>query len=252
MKKTIAGIHNWCDRWCERCTFTSQCAIYENDSDIPAEEKDIRNDAFWRKIGQNFASAQELLRKAAAANGIDIDNLPPEAEESYQRRERIRLESKKHPLATLSLEYTQVAREWLKTQPGMLERIESLKQDLTMGVTSEDDARTEAAVIKDSLEVIRWYSTFIHVKLVRALYEKETDDGWHEENGFQPSFNGSAKIALIAINRSVQAWSALFEVLPDKEDDFLRILAMLQKVRSMAEDEFPNAESFIRPGFDED
>ena len=24
----ISGIHNYCDRWCERCQFTSRCAVY--------------------------------------------------------------------------------------------------------------------------------------------------------------------------------------------------------------------------------
>jgi len=26
--KFISGIHNYCDRWCERCHFTERCEVY--------------------------------------------------------------------------------------------------------------------------------------------------------------------------------------------------------------------------------
>jgi len=37
----ISGIYNYCDRWCERCNFTSRCLVYEqlpesSKSDDPA------------------------------------------------------------------------------------------------------------------------------------------------------------------------------------------------------------------------
>ena len=63
-------------------------------------------------------------------------------------------------------------------------------------------------------------------------------------------YNGSAKVAIIAIDRSINAWSALFGILPEHEDHFLKILSMLQKIRSMAIEQFPTALDFIRPGLD--
>ena len=36
--KLIPGIYNYCDRWCERCPFTSRCMVYamgEEDRDDP-------------------------------------------------------------------------------------------------------------------------------------------------------------------------------------------------------------------------
>jgi hypothetical protein len=39
--------------------------------------------------------------------------------------------------------------------------------------------------------------------------------------------------------------------LPDREDDFLKILSMLEKLQTLIRKEFPLAEAFIRPGFDD-
>lgn len=251
-KQNIPGIYSYCDRWCERCTFTSRCAVYENENDIPPEELDMRNKAFWDRLGKNFAQAEMLLQKAAEERGLDLSATDEKDEAFEKTRERINIESRAHPLSKLSLTYAGLSREWLKTQPGMLDRLDSLKNELILGVESREGAKHQTETIKDSLAVIQWYGPFIHVKLMRALMgrmnynERQADD-----DEFQHDFDGSAKIAMIAIDRSTQAWMSLFAMLPEKEDDFLSILALLEKIKKIAKDEFPKAEVFVRPGFDE-
>lgn len=251
MPKNIEGIYNYCDRWCERCTFTSRCAVYEDESTLAPEALDMQNKAFWDKVGQNFDKAHEILQKAAAHFGVDLENLPEESEETQKQRERIKLESREHPISELTFRYSTIAREWLKTQPGMLDRLDMLKQELTLGTESTEGAKKETETIKDSLAVIQWYHSFIHVKLMRAIMGKLNDHDGQEEYGFQSDFDGSAKIALIAIERSMRAWTSLFGILPEKEDDFLKVLSMLAKIKTLVREAFPKAESFVRPGFDE-
>jgi len=249
--RKISGIYNYCDRWCERCTFTSRCAVYEDESRVPSEALDIKNKAFWDRLGKNFVKAQKMLQNAAKESGVDLETVSGEIEETYRRKEQLKKESRQHPIARLSLEYSEVGRDWLKTQPGMLDRLENLKTELNLGVESTAGAKRETSTIKDSLAVIQWYLVFIHVKLSRALMGKLTNLEWREEDQHQRDFDGSAKIALIAIERSMHAWSSLFEILPEKEDDFLNILSMLEKIKTMTLEEFPHAQAFIRPGFDE-
>ena len=252
-KRKIDGIYNYCDRWCERCTFTSRCAVYEDESQIPSEELDMKNKAFWERLGKNFIKAQEMLQKAAAEHGIDLDTVAAETEKTLRRKEEIKKESRKHPLGQLSLEYSETGREWLKTQPGMLDRLENLKAELNLGVETTDGARRQTEIIKDSLAVIQWYLVFIHVKLSRAMMGKLSSMEWDDdEDRYQRDYDGSAKIALIAIERSMHAWSSLFELLPENEDDFLKLLSMLEKIKSMTLKEFPGARDFIRPGFDDE
>lgn len=60
------------------------------------------------------------------------------------------------------------------------------------------------------------------------------------------------KLQKIAIDRTISAWALLLEQLPKSEDEILSSLSLLQKIKSLLEKEFPNAEKFIRPGFDGD
>lgn len=247
----IDGIHAYCDRWCERCTFTSRCAIYEDESDIPEGQRDISNQAFWKALEESFTKAKDILLKAAAESGIDLETEGPEAEAAYQREEALQLESRSHPLAMLSLEYARVAREWLKTQPGMLDRLEDLKKELILGVENEQGAKRQTYMIRESLAVIQWYLHFIHVKLSRALMGKLSAAEWQDDDDYQHDYDGSAKIALIAVDRSMQAWSEIFSILPQEEDHFLKVLSMLETIKAMTMKKFPNAMAFVRPGFDD-
>lgn len=247
----IDGIHVYCDRWCERCTLTSRCVIYEDESDIPHEERDVSNQAFWKKLEENFSKAREILLRVAAEAGVDLESGNDEVDDNYRRKEALQIESRRHPLALLSLEYARIGHEWLKTQPGMLDRLEDLKQELILGMENEQGAKRQTFLIRESLAVIQWYLHFIHIKLSRALMGKLSAVEWQDEERYQRDYDGSAKIALIAIDRSIQAWSEIFNMLPHEEDHFLKVLSMLENIRIMTVNEFPDAMSFVRPGFDD-
>jgi hypothetical protein len=252
----IAGIYNYCDRWCERCAFTKRCSVYENELDIPQGATSVNNNAFWDRLAENFTKAQDILQEAAEHYSIDLNAIAAEANAIDLKQKLIRQESREHLLAELSDEYSKLSINWLKRQPGMLNKLEELKAELTMGVESIEAGREKIALIKDCLSVIKWYETFIHVKLMRALSSKvrsiDSEFAALEESPFGSDSDGSAKIALIAIERSLQAWAKLFELLPMYEDEFLTILGLLDKLKKRALTEFPDAMNFRRPGFDDE
>jgi hypothetical protein len=53
-KDNISGIHNYCDRWCERCIYTSKCAVFESTSKLSSEQLDMDNNEFWDNLSSNF------------------------------------------------------------------------------------------------------------------------------------------------------------------------------------------------------
>src|SRR2546425_6667801 len=73
----ISGIYNYCDRWCERCSFTSRCLLYATEQADPdlddPEVRDIRNEKFWRKLQEIFTSTARMIAEHAAEAGIDLD-----------------------------------------------------------------------------------------------------------------------------------------------------------------------------------
>ena len=90
-------------------------------------------------------------------------------------------------------------------------------------------------------EIIENYFEILDLKKYKEL---EEDDSW------QSDADGSVKVALIGMDRSIGAWGALREYFPEKADDILDILVHLDRLRRKAEHLFPNARNFIRPGFD--
>jgi hypothetical protein len=68
---------------------------------------------------------------------------------------------------------------------------------------------------------------------------------------FPKDSDGSAKIALIAMDRSISAWAGLREALGDDPDGILDLLAQLAAIRRQTEKIFPEARAFVRAGFDE-
>lgn len=250
-KDIIPGIHNYCDRWCERCFFTSRCSVYEEVKELSSGEQDVHNKVFWDNLAKNFAKTIELIHQAAASYGIDLTTQSAEEEkEMEEKRKQLRNKVEEHKLTRLGLQYANESLKWLKVQPGIAEAQQELISKVQVSSSNLDEVAKEAAVIKDCVKVIEWYSHFIYVKLSRALHGK-LDDDWEEEDDFQTDANGSARVALLAIERSLQAWLKLYELIPAREDDFLSMLVLLQKIKNATEAEFPNVLKFKHPFYEE-
>lgn len=99
----------------------------------------------------------------------------------------------------------------------------------------------------DAVEVIYFYNFFISAKIFRALIG--ADD--YDPGEIHTDSNGSAKIALVAIDRLIAAWSVVMENMMDHEDKILKFLITLAEIRKETEAAFPLARKFVRPGFDE-
>ena len=63
--------------------------------------------------------------------------------------------------------------------------------------------------------------------------------------------NGSAKITVIALRKTIKALNKLFEKMPEYKNDISNLLVLAGKLLNMVESEFPGYNNFIRPGFDE-
>lgn len=72
--------------------------------------------------------------------------------------------------------------------------------------------------------------------------------GDHME-GMQEDANGSAKVAIIGIERSVAAWATVLARFLDHEDAIFS-LTTLKRLLRRVDAAFPNARAFRRPGFD--
>jgi hypothetical protein len=149
------------------------------------------------------------------------------------------------------MEYIGIVDDWFKTRTDLFkDKAVTVARQVLADLPGNDPEEVVNA-LQDNVEVIRWYQHFLYPKIMRALgsaaHERE---GGYDDDDPRDS-EGSAKIALIAIDRSIEAWEHLRNALIDDADSILDILAHLERLRRAAESEFPNARAFVRPGFDE-
>ena len=240
----IPGIYNWCDRWCERCSFTSRCRVYEKTENTSNSEPE----EFWENLSQSFQETIDLLKNTAEEFGINLDEI--EEEMPLEEEEEEEYKVGEEPLYQITNSYLKTARAWLESD-SFKAFISKLEEKGELGLITISEAEDKVIALSEAVEVIHWYLFFIHVKSSRALKEKQ-EDFWDEYPESEKSYNGTAKITKIAIERSMQAWIHLLNQMQEDQDRIVEILALLEKSRKLLEKEFPNLDQFIRPGFDEE
>jgi|KBSSwiStaDraftv2_1062776.scaffolds.fasta_scaffold72449_2 hypothetical protein len=228
----IDFISAYCDSWCERCAFTERCSHFAVRSALGMCDGNY-DAAVELAIGPprlpGKAAQKSLRERMAEAIG---DGEPSQSEleaikrELLERQERAR----RFPIAEKSRDYAVAADRWL--------------QDHARRADHTDPA------IRDAIEAVGWDLHLIPVKIIRALQGRDEHGGGAAvvKRAVQSDWNGSAKVALLSLERSERAWRALAEATAD--ESAAALARSLQALRADVVREFPDAMTFQRPGFD--
>jgi hypothetical protein len=101
----------------------------------------------------------------------------------------------------------------------------------------------------DPCAIIGWFETMIPAKVHRAI--RGLAEGWSQDRDWPADYDGSAKVALLGIERSHAAWLALVERGIAVHSEVASFIEDLVWLNDALERVFPNARAFVRPGFDE-
>jgi len=248
--KHIPGIYNYCDRWCERCPFTSRCLNFEMSEEKfgDLQNGDITNEVFWQKLSETFQETLNMVKEMAAEKGIDLESIELD-EDEYKRP--FEDPSVVHIISHMSKSYISLVDEWFDSNVYIFEDDHPELKAAAAAESVQSPPDEDTITLIDSVEVIRWYQHQMYVKLRRALHgahDEATDDDWDD---YPKDSDGSAKVSLIGMDRSISAWGKIITYFPDEEDSILGIMAHLDRLRRRTETEFPDARAFVRPGFDE-
>lgn len=228
----IEFISEYCDRWCERCGFTARCSSY----------------AVQTALGMcgDFAEAIELAvgaARAVTAAGADVESARHEWFDAPEPTEKELEEAEKEenvrksridalPTSKLAWQLSRAAYRWF--------------------CSHSDSVRARGdAVLNEALEIVEWDSHLIGAKLHRALCghdRYETDEHFGDDDPVQNDWNGSAKVALISLDRSEAAWQVIAEATGDA--GAADLIGTIETLKREVEATFPAARSFARPGFD--
>jgi hypothetical protein len=212
-----------------------------------SQTRDINNDAFWQKLSEIFQITLEMLKEIAKEEGIDLDCL--DVQQAAEEHEKKRDIAENHECSRAAKAYGEMVKNWFDSAEDLFEkRAEELNLKVQLELPNSDPV-SEADALKDSVDIIRWYQYQIYVKLIRAIRGtlEETSETSDEAS---KDANGSAKVALIAIDRSIAAWGQMYRDFSEQKGDILDILVHLDRLRRRTEAIFPDARAFLRPGFD--
>ena len=250
----IAGIHDYCDRWCERCEFSHRCfkfALGDHFRRANPKARDDDNRKFWQALGQIAADTETGLEITPKKRNAEFDDRSVAAAAAYEKRLDRRARARGQRESNAALTYAHMVDEWFNNELRLpLQHVRNLERGVGEGTVSVAAAKGDLVRLNDCVEVIRWYQTFIYVKVCRSfssLVEEEDD----RRLAAARDSSGSAKIALIAIERSLAGWIALRAMFPEETDSILEILVHLDRLRRGVKAKFPRARSFRRPGFDD-
>lgn len=171
----------------------------------------------------------ELLTEMAQEAGVDLDTHVSEEE---AQEARIGEETGEHGLVRASMEYMKMVGVWFESSDGLA------------GETAKEGSRKEIE------QVILWYHSLICAKIKRAVQQEPRD--WPACPDDMPNdSDGSAKVALIVVDRSIAAWWRMRGHFSLRKVEILKFLVHLDRIRRELERTFPKARAFVRPGFDE-
>jgi hypothetical protein len=229
----IPGIFNYCDRWCERCNFTDRCESYQFEKELRGhtEEGDELPSLKKKPNEQDDSEDQFDEFDEFPVDEIDEDLYDEEDYFSLQKK------SDRHPLVIIAEKYSMDAYKWL------IKTHKHFEDNLTYWL-----AKGYADLMSGEFDVLFYYNFFIHVKLKRAVW------GYIEQQDFEEDtddMNGSAKVALLSIDRMLEALKTLKRHLRSERERLESFKKQLEKIRYDAEELFPEARSFVRPGLDE-
>lgn len=288
-KDLILSIHNYCDRWCERCAFTDRCVRY-------ALEGGLFDDAA-RRDEHSVILTQEIR---VVVDGIlygriidhDLSDYDPELDEALRDHDKKveilddttiddELEDMLEDIGDEDWEFDDEELE--EMEEAWAERIEFniLARRHPLAAMAErymDDCRDWlVACAHDPLPTLQHFearcaqgflpgnasvyyarlsgSIEIVARYFGLLHVRLTRAMTGTLSGHlvdDEDMYGSLKISLLLLDRSIDAWKELHALIPEHETFIVSALRQLNGIRSLLERHWPDARAYKRPKLDDD
>lgn len=228
MSHYISSLHDYCDRWCDRCPLKQKCAYIQGKLNMSENEESIKMLAWESK--QYGLEMDERAKEIMAPQQI------ADVEEGLEADE----------VVLAATEFKNVMQPLLEDFPYWTHMAMDHARETASGMRKATEVLQEVRLIDRCRDTLCWDFIFIGAKVRRAVAGKLLNQ---KDSNIQSDSNGSAKVAMISIKRSLEALKTIFSIKPD-EDRFLIPLSILSKIDNLMKQKFPAAGLFVRPGFD--
>jgi hypothetical protein len=252
----VSGIHDYCDRWCERCTLSSRCLNFVIERKLREKMKDHFTDEFTSiedipldQLHDMIGSETEMIEELARELGVSVEDLAWMDELDGLREELEGSEGDEVDDEAMLALYEEDAYNCFCIYERLIDEYQETLCPLIDAIEEDPAESARAERIDEALTEVNWYLDLMYAKLKRAYYAMflYTSKGYRE--GLTDA-NGSAKVVMISLDASRRAWQVLRDELPGYQQEITWMLAILEQIYLDVQHYFPKARSFKRPGFD--
>ncbi len=236
----IRNIYAFCDRWCDKCAYTSTCEAYANKGKKDKRElarNDEINRKFWEKVHGFFPEVLISTKTEATQRNIDLykfEDIPKQVKFDLFQRKAI-----SNDILKAGRMYEDLTDDWIDKQVenGQIVAVES-EQGGTYKITKYNNNYDENW-LNEMLAIIIRYQLQLYLKLSRVYYSKSKTVENIEENDFIDVVNTTVKM----IDRSLVAWHLCNKnIMEQKNDnDIFKIIVLLFRIKNNLLDDFPDA-----------
>ncbi len=246
MSHFIPSIFNYCDRWCERCAFIGRCSLGVMEQKRWAKGENWEISDFYDYLEEVYPRDEDKMNLWVQELELTLRDIDPYENLPLSDLKAHTLEQE---MRKRGADYNKPLQQFLHdNQEGL--KVRGI--DLFSEKVQRDGPDThERSALAEALEIILCYQHFMFIKANRAIGGlAEMHEGLIEGNALQSDANGSAKVAMIAAERSLGAWELLRRLWPEKQADALVFMRKINTFRHSLAQIFPEWEKFVRPGFD--
>lgn len=263
----IPSVFNWCDRRCERCRFIRQCRVGIMEADDVDEDREVAD--------ERPEDREERMRKIMGMPGVDDESDDGSGEEDFdanafmseaeasiddeemaefsRKQEGMRAQAEASDAVKLANAYMDLVDEWMEPrEQALTARGVALHKRAELGI--EPALRDpDVLILTEAIDTVLWFQRMLFIKTMRAVRGRIEDPDWMKDFGMDPlqgDWNGTAKLCLHIVTESQEAWSAIAALMPVEAESLHAMQEALRRCEEELRREFPDAEKFIRPGFD--
>jgi hypothetical protein len=212
---------------------TSNCEIF-----VPNENQH-RAVNFVDGTQKSFDETYHMLEVWAAKRTIKLAEIVTVmTEEELKRREKNKRSPRTNETSKLAFDYRMKISD-----------LSSKNQRRFDDIINSEAGDIRALELNTAIQTITRLESQISAKITRA-YVGIVEYNPTVEGPIQNDHNGSAKVALIGIEKSFPAWEIVQKHFPDLADECWSALVLLDKIRKRILTDFPHVTLFVRPGFD--
>jgi len=229
-KRFEPGIYNFCDRWCEKCKDTQKCFLYAQERQRRGRNTtEGKDNGYWlEEVKHSFEITRRMIERNLKEEGIDPQKVLKEKPKGHWDDDA----GRRYDRAPCLMK----AREYMKEVAIFLDNFHQNRfqyyPQLGMEIGFDD--------IKEEIEAISWYHTFLPSKIWRTLYEKECFNREKDRHLKELMGRDLEKFYLLVIkciNKSIEAWRDLAKKRKEfsgTAENFLTLLGDIQSLTNQS------------------